>query len=346
MNVPTNLRRDRYQVEPKLVNPRADQTARRLMAYLCDTYGKHMLTGQQIGVHSTPEMEILHRETGFYPAVGGFDFMDYSPGRANQGAVCHDTDHALRWWEEGGIVTFCWHWTAPRDMMDLPNNKKWEKGFYTEATTFDVEQAMSDPSSEGYQLLVRDIDAIALQLKRLMKAGVPVLWRPLHEASGGWFWWGAKGPKPYLALWGLLYERLTHHHELNNLIWVWNGQHKDWYPGDETVDIIGEDIYPPKRDYSPQADRFDTALAYTSSSKIIALSENGILPDPDQMLTENVRWAWNCTWYGEFLYTRDEEGKLPYSEEYTEHSMLQKLYRHPFSITRDQLPNLKTYRLP
>ncbi len=44
--------------------------------------------------------------------------------------------------------------------------------------------------------MVRDIDAIASLLKRLQDHGVTVLWRPLHEAAGGWFWWGAGGPGP------------------------------------------------------------------------------------------------------------------------------------------------------
>ncbi|WP_438431222.1 glycosyl hydrolase [Gorillibacterium sp. sgz500922] len=337
---------DRYRVEPRLVNPQADEGARRLMAYLCDMYGKHMLLGQQIGVMSTPEFEILHRETGKYPAVGGFDFMNYSPSRVERGSVCEDTELAIRHWNEGGIVTFCWHWNAPKDLIDLPPDRTWGSGFYTKATTFDVDYAMSHPESEEYRLLIRDIDCIAVQLKRLRDAGVPVLWRPLHEARGGWFWWGAKGPKPYLALWHLLYERLTVYHQLNNLIWVWNGEQADWYPGDETVDIIGVDIYPPARDYTPHADRFREALSFTAMNKIIALSENGTLPDPDRMLAENARWAWCCTWYGSFVYKQSERKEHDYSEEFTELAQLRKLYEHPYTLTREDLPDLKTYRLP
>ena len=69
---------------------------------------------------------------------------------------------------------------------------------------------------EGYDLLIRDIDAIAEQLKRLQDAGVPVLWRPLHEASGGWFWWGNAGAEAYKELYVLLYDRLTNHHDRGN----------------------------------------------------------------------------------------------------------------------------------
>ncbi|MBB6673563.1 beta-mannosidase [Cohnella nanjingensis] len=336
----------RYKVKPYLINPIADEIARRLMAYLCSTYGKRMLTGQQIGVLSTPEMDVIYRETGKYPAVGGFDFMNDSPSRTERGTKGTDTRLALQWWRDGGIVTFCWHWNAPKDLLDQPPDNGWHRGFYTTATAFDIARAMDHPSSEEYALLLRDIDVISGLLASLREAGVPVLWRPLHEASGGWFWWGAKGPEPYIKLWKLMYDRMTNVHGLHNLIWVWNGQHKDWYPGDAYVDIIGEDIYPPERQYGSNADRFRQALEYTDADKIIALTENGTLPDPDRMIEDGARWAWNCTWYGEFVHRPDEAGRAILSERYTEREMILKLYRHPFAVTRADLPDLVSFPLP
>lgn len=332
----------RFRVEPALVNPEASPAARALMKYLCDVYGLKMLTGQQIGVLSTPELDIIHEATGKYPAVAGFDFMNYSPSRVERGAECRDTDLAIAWWKRGGIVTFCWHWNAPKDLVDQPPERPWDRGFYTDATTFDVKRAMGDPDSEEYRLMIRDIDAIAVQLGRLQDAGVPVLWRPLHEASGGWFWWGAKGPAPCIALWKLMYDRLTFYHGLNHLIWVWNGQHADWYPGDECVDIIGEDIYAPAKDYSSQKERFSTALAYTKANKIIALSENGVVPDPDRMAEDGTPWAWNCTWYGGFVFA-EEGGRRAYSSEYTELEQLRKTYHDPRTITLEELPDWKEW---
>lgn len=329
-----------FRVEPVLVHPDASPEARGLMRYLCSIYGRSMLTGQQIGVLSTPELDLIHEVTGRYPAVAGFDFMNYSPSRVERGATCRDTDLAIDWWKNrGGIVTFCWHWNAPKDLIDLPPDRTWGSGFYTKATTFDVEKAMADTGSEEYRLILRDIDAIAVELKRLAEARVPVLWRPLHEASGGWFWWGAKGPEPCIALWKLMYHRLTYEHGLNHLIWVWNGQHADWYPGDEFVDIIGEDIYAPVRDYSSQQERFRTAESYTRTPKIIALSENGVVPDPDRMAEDGTPWAWNCTWYGTFVYREEEDGRLAYSEEYTELEQLRETYCHPRTITLEELPD-------
>ena len=64
---------------------------------------------------------------------------------------------------------------------------------------------------------------------------VPVLWRPLHEANGRWFWWGAKGPEPLRKLWQMMFVNFTAKHRLNNLIWVFSPGAEtdlaDWYPG-------------------------------------------------------------------------------------------------------------------
>jgi len=335
-----NVQKKALRVEPKLINPNADRNARRLMAYLCDIYGTRVLTGQQIGVVATPEIDVIFETTGKYPAVYGFDFMNYTPSRTERGSVCSDTDIAIDWWNAGGIVTFCWHWNAPKDLIDIPPERSWDRGFYTEATTFSIGKAMNDDESEEFKLLIRDIDVIAVQLAKLQAAGVPVLWRPLHEASGGWFWWGAEGAEPCIRLWRLLYDRLTNVHGLNNLIWVWNGQHADWYPGDEYVDIIGEDIYPPNHCYDSQLERFNAAQAYTDANKIIALSENGAIPDPDAMIADGAVWAWNCTWYGGFV-CKEEQGRYEYSGEHTELEQFKKFYSHPLTITRDELPDLK-----
>jgi len=107
-------------------------------------------------------------------------------------------------------------------------------GFYTSAVTFDIAATLANKNGTDYQLIIRDIDAIAVQLKRLQAKKIPVLWRPLHESgSGGWFWWSAKGPGPVKELYRILYNRLVTYHKINNLIWVWNSPEPAYYPGDD-----------------------------------------------------------------------------------------------------------------
>ncbi|MBS7398656.1 MAG: beta-mannanase, partial [Ruminiclostridium sp.] len=215
------------------------------------------------------------------------------------------------------------------------NNPRWWGGFYTRNTNFDIAKVMNGQDEKGKKLLDADIKEIAAQLKRLENAGVPVLWRPLHEGSGGWFWWGAKGADAYKKLWKYLYEQLTDVYKCNNLIWVYNGQSADWYPGDEYFDIVGEYIYPGKRVYNPQTSKFRQAVAYGSKNKITALTENGCIFDIDQAVGVNCMWSWFCTWGGEFTVNGSS-----YSEAYTEKSILKKAYQSKYVLTLDELPDI------
>lgn len=335
------LDESRFDVEPVLVNQNADENTKRLMTYLCDIYGTDILSGQYCdkGMYGLENATIWKTTGGKYPAILGLDMMEYSPSRAAKGSSTQAVEQAIEYWNEGGIVTFCWHWNAPEKYL----TGQWYSGFYKDYTNIDLAKIMSGEDTEGYELLMQDIDAIAVQLQRLQEAGVPVLWRPLHEAAGGWFWWGASGAEPYKELYKLLYDKLTNEYGLNNLIWVWNGQSKEWYPGDEYVDIIGEDIYPGEKVYTPQTSKYLEVLEYTDAKKIIVLSENGCLFDPDLAIRDGAMWGYFGTWGGEFVSQSKSLNVL--SEQYTEEEMWKKVYEHEHVITRDELPDLKNYPL-
>ena len=193
----------------------------------------------------------------------------------------------------------------------------------------------------GYEALMADIAAIAEPLLALQEAGVPVLFRPLHEASGGWFWWGASGPEAYKQLYVLLYEKLTNEYGLNNLIWVWNGQSADWYPGDEYVDIIGEDIYPGERVYTSQIAKYLEVASYSTERKMVYLTECGCIFDPDLAYRDGAMWGMWAVWQGDFV--RKNIAVASISEQYTESDMMKKAYEHERVITLDKVPDLKTY---
>jgi len=316
------------------ISPDAYTNKVKVMEYLKTIYGKKILSGQHIS-EGLLEVDAIYKITGKKPALIGFDFMDCSPSRVERGAQGINLEPAIQWWREGGLVTFCWHWNAPMGLIDKGPNKQWYRGFYTEATTFNFAKGLENNESLEYKLLIRDIDVIAEELKKLQRQGVPVIWRPLHEASGGWFWWGSQGPEPYKKLWRIMFQRLTKYHLLSNLIWVWNGEHKDWYPGDDVVDIVGIDFYGKKHDYSPLAEEFKKAETYSDTYKMVALTETGVIPDPDLLLKTGTKWLWYMTWSGELVLAKD---KKSYSEEYTEAWMLKKVYQHEAVITRDELP--------
>lgn len=327
-----------YNVTSSLVNKNSTANTKKLYSFLKDSYGKYVITGQQCdgGINGN-EFKAIKNLTGDYPALLGLDLMDYTPSRTAFGASSSAVEKAIEFANKGGIVTLCWHWNAPTEYLNSTANSSdgWWGGFYTQSSKFDIAKVMNGQDAKGKKLLDRDIKEIAKQLKRLEKAGVPVIWRPLHEASGGWFWWGAKGSDAYKKLWKYLYKELTNTYGCNNLIWVYNGQSADWYPGDEYVDIVGEDIYPGNHVYDPQVSRFKQAINYGSKTKITALTENGCIFDIDSAVSINALWCWFMTWGGEFTVNGSN-----YSEKYTEKSVIKKMYASKYSLTLGSLPKI------
>lgn len=327
-----------YNVTSSLVNKNSTANTKKLYSFLKDSYGKYVITGQQCdgGINGN-EFKAIKNLTGDYPALLGLDMMSYTPSRTAFGESSSAVEKAIEFANKGGIVTFCWHWNAPTEYLNSTANSPdgWWGGFYTKSSKFDIAKVMNGQDAKGKKLLDRDIKEIAKQLKRLEKAGVPVIWRPLHEASGGWFWWGAKGSDAYKKLWKYLYNELTNTYGCNNLIWVYNGQSADWYPGDEYVDIVGEDIYPGNHVYDPQVSRFKQAISYGSKTKITALTENGCIFDIDSAVSINALWCWFMTWGGEFTVNGSN-----YSEKYTEKSIIKKMYASKYSLTLGSLPKI------
>ena len=347
-----------YSVSHKLSNPNANDTTQRLYNFLVDIYGKYTLTGQYADSNNYPlEDNMLYSQDrafsqiqancGDLPAVLGLDLMECSPSRVAHGSAEGDKFYtAARAWDaKNGIVTLSWHWNAPDPYLGV-NGEPWYRGFYSDATNFDLKAAIEKTDQEGYDYLISDIDAIAAELQKLEDADIPVLWRPLHEAGGDyrynntWFWWGAAGSEAYKELWKLMYDRLTNYWGLDNLIWVWNGQRTDWYPGDEYVDIIGYDFYAEAFDYSSQEEIFDYIRKSTSTNKIITLSENGVVYDVDDSFNSGVRWSWFATWSGEYA-VKD----FQLSQEYTDLEHWQKTYSSDRALTLSELPDWHCYPL-
>ena len=286
-------------VPEKLADPLAAPAARVLMQNLVNDYGRRTWSGQ----HEARAIPFIEKTTGRRPLIVEGDLVNYSPSRVARGSQpTNYTENLITLAKAGHVIACCWHWNAPTNLLDTPD-QPWWRGFYTPATTFDLAKALADTNSADYGLLLRDIDTIAVQLKKLSDANIPVLWRPLHEAPGGGFWWGAKGPQPFKQLWRLLFHRLTTDHGLHNLIWVFSTDKPnlnfEWYPGDDVVDVIGFDGYPKDRTdvLKPAWERF---MKRFDGNKLIALTEFGGVPDIERMQQHDVRWAWFASWTGEF----------------------------------------------
>lgn len=330
----TNLK-----VDKTLVNPNATNETKALKSYLADVYGKHILSGQQelCGGHnysgSENEFTYIKDKTGKMPAVRGFDFMNY---RGN-GLVWDDgcAERVIDWYKvQKGIPTVCWHWFSPGNI-----GKTGDSSFYTKDTTFSISKALTPGTPENTAML-NDIEYMAGKLKQLQDAGVPILFRPLHEAEGGWFWWGAEGPENCVKLYRFLYDQFTNKYGLNNLIWEWTSYTYEtsakWYPGDDVVDIVGYDKYNAK-DGKPNgsaiSSTFYNLVQLTGGKKLVAMSENDTIPMVSNLTSEMAGWLYFCPWYGYWL-TGEQNNPV---------SWLTEMYNSEYCITLDELPDLKTY---
>ncbi len=316
-------------VAQELVTPEASPEARAIYRYLRSIYGTTTLSGQYHPLDTnesrnmTP-LDKIYRTTGQYPAVGGFDFIFYSPESRWQPdlSVPRALEWATRW---NGVVTFCWHWLVRGKNEKSPT-------FWARNANFDIRKAIIPGQSEYYEAIY-DMDIIADELKRFQNAGVPVLFRPFHEADGTHFWWGSQNGNAVTKLYRIMHDRYTNFHQLNNLIWVWNSESEDLYPGDDYVDIISTDIYNTARDMDPACHRFNKLYQLVKGRKMIALAENGPLPDPNRMQKLDCPWLFFNTWSGDFiaddLYTTDAQWRY--------------VYQHPWITNLNKLPDFLNF---
>lgn len=342
------------------VDANANAKTQAIYTYLKSIWGQQTLSGQQdlTWKDSIDMAERVHTDTGKYPAMMGYDFMNYGMTESWVEGL-NQTDEAIEYAKKGGLVTFAWHWRDPA-LLNTP--KVNSANFYvreadvSKNTNFQipVKDGELDVGSAAYVQINAGIDLIAVELKKLSDANVSVLWRPLHEASGsngdGWFWWGRTRtdgvPQSFaqILLWRHMYDRLTNHHGLHNLLWVWNGQSAAWYPGDEYVDIVSYDIYDStdNKAYKSQVATYTKARKYPFENKMVALSENSYIPDPDEILVDDAWWLWFMVWNDGYISEGEgvtHKDNFWTGEYYNTGAHKTKVYNHSNIITLDELPN-------
>ena len=297
-------------------------------------------TDEQVSWKGQTDIAEFYKRSGHYPAIGGFDMLFAAGGHHEEGWFKGYTENNLLMtedlWKMGGIPTYTWHWkvgedtvfytkdTYPMNGFNASGCTEGVKGTSESNTCFNYTKAFKgdkcqeiDETSQEYKDIVADVDIVSGYFKQLQEKGIAVVWRPLHEASGGWFWWGTASAECYVQLYRLVFKRMVETNKLNNLIWVWNintdpalgydysALNAVWYPGDEYVDIVAVDIYDPLNDHNSAANYYNKIVSDVGTSKMIALSENGAIPDIDSIAEDKAYWSywmtWSQTWSGNFL---------------------------------------------
>lgn len=341
----TSLSKIAYSAKNEPSNDEAGQSAKELLSFLTDNFGKYIITGQYASDETNKELDLIYQTTGKYPVIR-FAAMHNSGDSFD--STFKDIDACTDWNRKGGIVGLMWYWEAPGKKPSV----------YAKDTDFDLTKAVTDIklaeleqeeirelyakgkiSQECYGILY-DIDNMAGQLMQLKNKGIPVLWRPLHEGYGDWFWWGAGGTDAYKWLWQLMYERFTKFFELDNLIWVWNGQSKSTLVSQDTFDIAALDIYIDKeQEYGSRYEQFLAMQNIVGKRKLIALSECSSVPDIDAAFRDNAVWSFFGQWYGKYLM--DKEGG--FSGEYTDKDAFIRAYNSDGALTLDEYRKMRGF---
>ncbi len=234
--------------------------------------------------------------TGSYPMVygldlGGIEFCN--PANLDKNNFDQMRASAVAHHERGGIITFSWHPTNP----------------LTGGTTWDVATkgvvATILPGGEKHEMFMGWLKNAADYLESIKTADgqlVPVIFRPWHEHTGSWFWWGQDlcSTEEYVALWKMTYEYMMDERGMTNLVWSYSPNigvdaagYMERYPGDEYVDVFGFDGYcfpagTPEESSAKFCADLRNALEYivelaAEHGKIAALTECGYegLPYPE-----------------------------------------------------------------
>lgn len=300
------------------------------------------------------DINLIYEMTGKYPAIQGFDFGSYCPCYAWDDGVA---GRMIEWTnEKGGICTASWHVNVPTQLASYTLGEPLDFALttYTQNTDFVTANCMKEGTTE-YEYFKLCMKNLANELLKLQDAGVPVIFRPFHEAEGNggkdgkgaWFWWAKEGADVYQKLWAYLQDTLEKEYGLHNLIWeqnlyAWSDDSALWYSGDDRVDIVAFDKYNTQynrhdgKTSGPNLDAeagiFYKLHGYVQGKKMVAMAENDSIPSMSNMQIEHADWLYFCPWYD------SGDARFVTGENYQDQAEVKKLYNSDFCVTLDELP--------
>lgn len=196
---------------------------------------------------------------GDLPAVLSFDLGHIELGDdKNLDGVPFDRirKEIINHFDHGGMVTLSWHLDNP-----LSGGTAWVADSLKDIEKNTVAAVLE--GGEKHEMFLGWLDKIADFINSLETPygiKVPVVFRPWHEHTGSWFWWGQElcSTEQYKALWQMTAERLKDKGVINALLAYSPGTEPDGdadkylerYPGDEIIDVLGLDSYC----FAPEAD--------------------------------------------------------------------------------------------
>ncbi|KQB99809.1 glycoside hydrolase family 26 protein [Pedobacter sp. Hv1] len=243
-----------------------------------------------------------------YPAIYGWDMGRIELGSAKNidGVPFNQMRKYIQEaYKKGAAITLSWHFDNP-----LTGGSSWD-------TTKNSVAAIL-PGGAKHQLYSSWLDKAAQfmqSLKGSKNEAIPILFRPFHELTGNWFWWGknTSTPAELKQAWQFTINYLRNKKQLHNLIIVYNTndfntEHEflERYPGDDLVDVVSFDLYQFEQ---KDKQKFINAVRHQSTiltkvakekNKLAAFAETGFEAIPD------------ATWWTETLLPAIKDYPLAY----------------------------------
>lgn len=306
---------------------------------------------------------------GDHPGFHESDFMWYEQDSL---FMKHDIEAMKAAWSRGAVIGYCWHLAGPRSKAFVAE----KNGKRTEDYNL-ANEILSNPDRKVNKALdwyLSRYDKYAIPVFKSI--GCPVVFRPFHEMTGDWFWWGRQiGAEVYKKLYRLTVDYLRNN-GVNNLLYCWAPDKFvdfSFYPGDDYIDIIGLDIYEPGIvDYYQKDKLLENLIKICdyaeSHDKVAVWSEVGCRPDdngnarypdiyPDfwttyvwDLLMDNPkagRVAWVESWYNaDWNNDLSASPYIPYKNMKKKNSQkaiknFRKMYDYPSSMFES---DMKAYR--
>ncbi|MFD2999581.1 glycoside hydrolase family 26 protein [Pontibacter toksunensis] len=277
------------------VDPKATQETKNLYANMRRLSKEGIMFGHQddlaygIGWKYEDGRSDVKEVVGAYPAVVGWDLGHLELGIVtNLDSVPFDRmrAYAQQVYERGGLNTFSWHLNNPLD----PSKTSWDKMDST------IQRLFNDPVAlKRYDSWLDNVANFMTSLKGPKGELIPVVFRPLHEHTGSWFWWGRDhvSPEDYKKMWRYTIDYLRNKGANNLLIaystdrFISPEDYMECYPGDDYVDIVGFDLYHrPKIDPAVASPAPDTAFIKDARRMVETVGQIGQEKDKVWAFTE------------------------------------------------------------
>lgn len=241
-------------------------------------FGHHDFPSYGVGWKGDKGRSDVKDITGDHPAVYSLDMHNITDDKIEK---------IKEVYKNGGVSMLVWHQDNP--LTEGPGKQ------YPEGTAWDntkcVDQIIKDgtPLNNKYKQRLDKVAEVLSKMKDDNGNPVPVIFRPLHEHTQTWNWWGkdATTEQEFISFWRFIVTYIRDVKGLHNVLYAISPQMDEVYPdavgrilfrwpGDEWVDVVGIDCYHGRNAKAFDANVKALATVGEMKNKVVGVTETGL----------------------------------------------------------------------